>query len=724
MSQQGSVDLDQTEVKDLYLTYYEEDDLRIKKTILPFLDKSGISYNVPGDEGESGLDVEIMHRNLIRCRKTLLILSQKGLDKYVFSLQMLLSLEKSVERNQMSLIILLIDELLEDKIPRIPLLQHACHIVLDNNLHERCMTQLCTMVKAETTLNELLPAGNFATGMAWSHFQGYLKIILPELATHVTRSKWFQAFPGHMPVCLFMLLPTSAHGPPSISDLDPNIQYVGTLHIPVAGREFTPAVYKITEKIGDQKTDYYCCAEYPSALCALGIMDRQRLCDFRPRERMLEVERFHYKLQEIINHDKNRACNDLAKSLIYNDEEKGEQALPSYHLLRAIKEEVKNKLACHQSAIYKDADFKTDACLLYSSDDKKTAFKIRDHLQQQNFKVTVARPGVQGDPIIEVQERVLEARWVVMVVSQNTLRSVDWLGTFLSETLSLSSDNKALRVLPVLLDVCGTSIPHFIRWVTYIDKRQEENYLERISEAVAGRCVTLQSSIPIGDVAFGLAWAFHVNYLRHVLPDLKERIEKSLKSKELKVVMSQEPYKQTHVSSTLYQIIPRSCCCTSTLTEKKRVGISEQEKDNVARIKGPFTVHPIRKDIAGTIGRVFPCKMYKIESERSDYYFCGEFVTPVKTLKEMNQSMIAGLSNQQMYSQSQQFKTQLEAILKSQATLPAYRDKCRVIEYDDKQEELSDVMMNAINAELRQGSDRVKRYWDFVATEQQGRKTD
>jgi len=28
-------------------------------------------------------------------------------------------------------------------------------------------------------MNVLLPAGNFATGMAWSHFQGYLKHMLP-----------------------------------------------------------------------------------------------------------------------------------------------------------------------------------------------------------------------------------------------------------------------------------------------------------------------------------------------------------------------------------------------------------------------------------------------------------------------------------------------------------------------------------------------------------------
>lgn len=31
----------------------------------------------------------------------------------------------------------------------------------------------------DVTLKSVIPAGNFATGLAWSHFTGYLKIILP-----------------------------------------------------------------------------------------------------------------------------------------------------------------------------------------------------------------------------------------------------------------------------------------------------------------------------------------------------------------------------------------------------------------------------------------------------------------------------------------------------------------------------------------------------------------
>lgn len=36
-----------------------------------------------------------------------------------------------------------------------------------------------------------------------------------------------------------------------------------------------------------------------------------------------------------------------------------------------------------------------------------------------------------------------------------------------------------------------------------------------------GDVVSLRSQVPAGNVAFGLAWAFHVNYLRHVLPGME-----------------------------------------------------------------------------------------------------------------------------------------------------------------------------------------------------------
>lgn len=125
-----------------------------------------------------------------------------------------------------------------------------------------------------------------------------------------------------------------------------------------------------------------------------------------------------------------------------------------------------------------------DVCILYEKSDQKTASTIRTYLQEKNLRVSIARPG-PSESLDEVQRRILNARWTILLISRQAMQGWDWVTTFLAETLSLSFENQILRVLPVLMDASPSDIPDFIRWVTYIDIK-EENYLERILEAVEG----------------------------------------------------------------------------------------------------------------------------------------------------------------------------------------------------------------------------------------------
>ena len=34
---------------------------------------------------------------------------------------------------------------------------------------------------------------------------------------------------------------------------------------------------------------------------------------------------------------------------------------------------------------------------------------------------------------------------------------------------------------------------------------------------ITGQDITMESQLPIGDVAYGMAWAFYVNFLQHTL---------------------------------------------------------------------------------------------------------------------------------------------------------------------------------------------------------------
>jgi hypothetical protein len=71
-----------------------------------------------------------------------------------------------------------------------------------------------------------------------------------------------------------------------------------------------------------------------------------------------------------------------------------------------------------------------------------------------------------------------------------------------------------------------------------------------------------------------------------------------------------------------------------------------------------------------------------LQGENCDYYFAGEMLTPIKALSEMQRSMIAGLSKNQMYEQCDALVDQITAILNSQATPDDMQKKCKCIKYD------------------------------------------
>ena len=45
-------------------------------------------------------------------------------------------------------------------------------------------------------------------------------------------------------------------------------------------------------------------------------------------------------------------------------------------------------------------------------------------------------------------------------------------------------------------------------------------YLNLLPSFISGQHISMTSQIPSGNVYLGLAWAFHVNYLNHVLPGM------------------------------------------------------------------------------------------------------------------------------------------------------------------------------------------------------------
>ena len=77
----------------------------------------------------------------------------------------------------------------------------------------------------------------------------------------------------------------------------------------------------INQSINQSKSslqEYLCCAEYPNALCALALIAEEVLNLFTPQQRRIEVERFRYKLEEILNHSRNTDCLGRARVLMFD----------------------------------------------------------------------------------------------------------------------------------------------------------------------------------------------------------------------------------------------------------------------------------------------------------------------------------------------------------------------------------------------------------------------
>ena len=74
------------------------------------------------------------------------------------------------------------------------------------------------------------------------------EFLISELAQGIKKSEWFNDNPGHMPVCLFMLLPFSGRSTGRLGDDDPSVEEVGEIEIKINHRPYSPKVCKVTEK--------------------------------------------------------------------------------------------------------------------------------------------------------------------------------------------------------------------------------------------------------------------------------------------------------------------------------------------------------------------------------------------------------------------------------------------------------------------------------------------
>jgi len=174
--------------------------------------------------------------------------------------------------------------------------------------------------------------------------------------------------------------------------------------------------------------------------------------------------------------------------------------------------------------------------------------------------------------------------------------------------------------------------------------------------------------LPVGNVAEGLAWAYHYNYLALLGPTMAERIKKT------------EYFSRKLMPSKLFILVPWSCFSHSTL----------EVADKAITSAGKLETLTIQ--IAGN-NRNYDTAIHKISSQGQTYYACVEYCTPVLVMYEMEAEGKAGLSPGQKEAQLFVFKRVLENIINKSE----YKQHIQMICYDDKSTmKLSELLVNNI----------------------------
>ncbi|XP_052104051.1 uncharacterized protein LOC127737431 isoform X2 [Mytilus californianus] len=671
--------IDEIRNSEVLLIFDDSDDFYIKKWIIPELEAKNLKFVLPEIHIPPGRPkLSLMPEAIENSKKVLIILSEHTKKRFKCTFEIFLALEKSLSTNKMCVTIALLGSLDRRDVPKIPMLEHSMIAKVTENDQPYTIEKVIENIKDDSvTLSEKMPAGNLATGLAWSHFLGYLSIILPELATNIIECEWFQRFQGKMSTRFFMLLPKSGTCRP-LQDQDSRITHVGNLkievHIAGTKRVYTPNVYCIQDE--EKQEHYYCCAEIPNAFGCIGKIFHEKLGMLNSQQRNLEVERFYHVLDQILSHENNKRCHMLYEVITYNDEDKTEDGLPSTHILRHFhKEHTEDR----DEETKSHKKYKYDVCLLYGKDDENKAHFIRQTLMAKPDKPRIAEACPDQVSIAEVTEQVKDSKWVVLLLSKNQKWFEFWIVELLCSGVETGEfESQDICVLPLLYNVDPESIPSFIRWLTYIEAKEGEDFVERIYEIIKGQRVALRTQSPVGNVHEGLVWGFVVNYLRHVLPDITERIKQKLH--QLGVDTSD---RRNHYHTGLLELVPQNCEVPARMDI-----ISDQFKiENMGRIEAT------KKQQQQKVVRVFACNFYKLTKKDGDsYYFAGEFATPIRTLHGMGASVICGLTADKMKKEVKMFTDKLERIMKKEND----GQNCAILRVNGENQNLVDEVIKEI----------------------------
>lgn len=112
----------------------EEDDLYVKKWIIPALKKADLKYILPELYIQPGkVRLSMIPAAIENSKKVLIILSEYTKKRFKCTMEIFLALEKSISTNKMCVTIALLGGLKKRDVPKIPMLEHSMIASLTEN---------------------------------------------------------------------------------------------------------------------------------------------------------------------------------------------------------------------------------------------------------------------------------------------------------------------------------------------------------------------------------------------------------------------------------------------------------------------------------------------------------------------------------------------------------------------------------------------------------------
>lgn len=638
--------------------------------------------------------------NVKNANRTLLLLTEKSLQSRWVTLETILALEESQRCNSLRLRMIVNNITEKDvKVFKRGILASVPHTRVDFNKKDwNC--QLAKEINEEISIPAILPVGSMAHGLVFSHYTGFLSYVLPVLKEEIRKSKIYQQTPLHVSLKYYMLLPGTCNIYDDLSSEDSEdhikIEKEEILqferHHAGKPRKFSLTIYKISK--GDEV--FYFFADFPHVLKAMFSMEDKRLAEVDIR---FQIARFYFTMNEMINHAENQACHNTVQLLLFNENVESMQAVLWKAVSDSVPQEVQESLSADIENMEIDQPLEklckvesgdsqpvidaTVSCSDDCNEDRDIAQGIFLFLDGKGKKVEINTKD-------QSHFKLSEASWHIFVLSKEALESNSTLSTQCMGAMADGLSCQALRVLVVIRNLEPRHVPRFIKCVNML-KVTEPNFCDKILTTMNGGPLRLEHSLPAGDVATGLAWAYVINYLVITLlgtsseDDLGGRIQRFLRDKN----------EHCGCIKKLFILLPKSC------TTAPDLAVEANENPDIPGVKrgtGRVTylgrTEPVVVNTGGQLERKFFLHIYRHEDPVSKRSVCfiSEYCTPANCMREMTENYkFAGLNEEELEKQSKEFCDLFPDIIQREAVKHGLGDISELVEiiyYNDKTETL------------------------------------